>query len=69
MKYYKKQMDVKSFMLEEEFNIYCRERFDRINIDCEFLGVINDEDFVSFKERNYSNLEADFLTSIDKTIH
>jgi len=69
MKYYKKQMDVKSFMLEEEFNIYCRERFDRINIACEFLGVINDEDFVSFKERNYSTLEADFLTTIDKTIH
>tara|TARA_R100001440_G_scaffold769_2_gene2487 strand:- start:2857 stop:3045 length:189 start_codon:yes stop_codon:yes gene_type:complete len=62
-------MDVNSFMLEEEFDNYCRERFDSINIACDFLGVINDEDFVSFKERNYSTLEADFLTSIDKTIH
>tara|TARA_B100000900_G_scaffold392920_1_gene388880 strand:+ start:119 stop:328 length:210 start_codon:yes stop_codon:yes gene_type:complete len=69
MKSYRKLMDVNSFMLEEEFDNYCRERFDRINIACEFLGVINDEDFVSFKERNYSTLEADFLTSIDKTIH
>ena len=69
MKSYKRLMDVNSFMLEEEFDTYCRERYYRINIACEFLGVINDEDFVSFKERNYSTLEADFLTSIDKTIH
>lgn len=69
MKSYRKLMDVNSFMLEEEFDIYCRERFDRINAACDFLGVINDEDFVSFKERNFTTLEADFLTSIDKTIH
>tara|TARA_R100000664_G_scaffold29741_1_gene41784 strand:- start:21 stop:209 length:189 start_codon:yes stop_codon:yes gene_type:complete len=62
-------MDVNSFMLEEEFEIYCRERYYRINIACEFLGIVNDEDFVSFKERNYTTLETDFLTSIDKTIH
>jgi len=54
-------MDVKSFMLEEGF--------DSINVACDFLGIINDEDYVSFRERNYSFLEADFLNSIDKTIH
>ena len=62
-------MDVKSFMLEEEFEAYCRQRYDSINIACDFLGIINDEDYVSFKERNYTNLETDFLNSIDKTIH
>ncbi len=31
-------MDVNSFMLENEFDDYCRERFDRINIVCDFLG-------------------------------
>nr|BAR28595.1 hypothetical protein [uncultured Mediterranean phage uvMED]BAR29141.1 hypothetical protein [uncultured Mediterranean phage uvMED] len=69
MKSYKRQMDVESFMLENEFEDYCRERFDRINIACDFLGIINDEDYVSFKMRNYTNLEIDFLNSIDKTIH
>ena len=68
MKSYKKLMDVNSFMLENEFDVYCRERFDRINIACDFLGIINDEDYVSFKERN-SKLEIDFLNGIDKTIH
>ena len=62
-------MDVKSFMLEEEFETYCRERFESINVACDFLGIINDEDYVSFKERNYTNLETDFLNSIDNTIH
>jgi len=62
-------MDVKSFMLEEEFEAYCRQRFDSINVACDFLGIINDEDYISFRERNYSFLEADFLNSIDKTIH
>ena len=46
-----------------------RERFFRINIACDFLGIINDEDYISFKERNYSLLEIDFLNSIDLTIH
>nr|BAR29216.1 hypothetical protein [uncultured Mediterranean phage uvMED] len=69
MKSYKRQMDVESFMLENEFEDYCRERFDRINIACDFLGIINDEDYVSFKMRNYTNLEIDFLNSIDITIH
>jgi len=69
MKSYKRLMDVKSFMLEEEFETYCRERFESINVACDFLGIINDEDYVSFKERNYFTLETDFLNSIDKTIH
>ena len=69
MKSYKRLMDVESFMLENEFEDYCRERFDRINIACDFLGIINDENYVNFKMRNYTNLEIDFLNSIDKTIH
>ena len=69
MKSYKKLMDVNSFMLENEFEDYCRERYYRINIACDFLGIINDEDYVSFKERNFTLLEIDFLNSIDKTIH
>ena len=56
-------------MLEEEFETYCRERFESINVACDFLGIINDEDYVSFVERNYFTLETDFLNSIDKTIH
>jgi|TARA_Y100000015_G_scaffold42643_1_gene50559 hypothetical protein len=62
-------MDVNSFLLEEDFEDYCRMAYQRINVACEFLGIINDEDFESFKARNYSRLETDYLSSIDKTIH
>jgi hypothetical protein len=69
MKSYKEQMDLNSYLLEQDFEDYCRFAFERIQSACEFLGIINDEDYESFKERCYSQLEADYLNSIEKTIH
>jgi hypothetical protein len=62
-------MDLNSYLLEQDFEEYCRFAFERIQSACDFLGIINDEDFESFKERCYSELEANYLNSIEKTIH
>ena len=69
MKSYKRLMDLHSYLLEEDFEQYCRMSYDKILVACEFLGIINDEDYESFKERCYSQLETDYINSIDKTIH
>ena len=69
MKSYKEQMDLNSYLLEQDFEDYCRFAYDKIQSACEFLGIINDEDYESFKERCYTQLEADYLNSIEKTIH
>jgi len=62
-------MDLSSYLLEEDFEQYCRMAFERIQTACDFLGIINDEDYEGFKERCYTQLEADYINSIDKTIH
>jgi hypothetical protein len=69
MKSYKEQMDLNSYLLEQDFEDYCRFAYEKIQSACDFLGIINDEDFESFKERCYSELEANYLNSIEKTIH
>ena len=69
MKSYKEQMDLNSYLLEQDFEEYCRFAYEKIQSACEFLGIINDEDYESFKERCYTQLEADYLNSIEKTIH
>ena len=62
-------MDLSSYLLEEAFEQYCRMAFERIQTACDFLGIINDEDYEGFKERCYTQLETDYINSIDKTIH
>ena len=55
---------------EEDFENFCREAYDRMKVVLELLGIINDDTFEDFKERNYHNLEVQYLTSIDKySIH
>jgi hypothetical protein len=69
MKSYKKQMDINSYLYDEDFDQFCRKSYERIQIACDVFGIINDEDYYSFKERCYARLEAEYLSSIDKTIH
>jgi hypothetical protein len=69
MRSYKRQMDLYSYLLEEDFEQYCRLAFERIQTACDFLGIINDEDYEGFKERCYTQLETDYINSIDITIH
>ncbi len=69
MKSYKKQMDLNSYLLQEGFEEFCRESYERISLACEMLHIVNDEDYESFKERCYNQLETDYLNSIELTIH
>ena len=55
---------------EEDFESFCRDAYDRMNVVLEVLGIINDDTYEDFKERNYHRLEVEYLTSIDKlSIH
>jgi hypothetical protein len=62
-------MDLNSYLLQEDFEDFCRKSFERIQVACDVFGITNDEDYYSFKERNYTRLEADYLNSIERTIH
>tara|TARA_R110000772_G_scaffold33137_2_gene80786 strand:- start:2412 stop:2600 length:189 start_codon:yes stop_codon:yes gene_type:complete len=62
-------MDLNSYLLQEDFEEFCRKSYERISIACDVFGIVNDEDYCSFKERCYTQLETDYLNSIDKTIH
>ena len=63
-------MDLNSYLFEEDFEEFCRMatmRESKLHVN--FLGIINDEDYQGFKERCYTQLETDYINSIDKTIH
>ncbi len=62
-------MDINSFIYEEDFENFCRESYEKVCVVCSVLGIVNDEDYYSFKERCYERLEADYMNSIGKTIH
>ena len=62
-------MDLNSYLLQEDFEEFCRKSDEKIQIACDVFGITNDEDYYSFKERNYARLEADYLNSIERTIH
>lgn len=62
-------MDINSFLYEEDFEQFCREAYERIQVACDALCITNDEDYYSFKERCYTKLEAEYMNSMDKTIH
>lgn len=55
---------------EEDFESFCRNAYDKMIVVLEVLGIINDDTYEDFKERNYHRLEVEYLTSIDKlSIH
>jgi|TARA_R110002072_G_scaffold207500_1_gene365064 hypothetical protein len=57
-------------MIDNEFEQFCRQRWETINKACELLGIVNDESFESFKIRNYEYLESIYINSIgERTIH
>ena len=62
-------MDLNSYLLQEGFEEFCRRAYERVLAACDYLGIINDETYEDFKERNYASLESDYLNSIDRTIH
>ena len=55
---------------DEEFDRFCRFRYERISLGLDLLGIENDESFESFKLRNYEQLQGVYINSMDtKTIH
>lgn len=62
-------MDLNSYLLQEDFEEFCRRAYERISLACEILSIVNDETYEDFRERNYATLESDYLNSIEKTIH
>lgn len=62
-------MDTNNYLLDEDFEQFCRKSYEKIQIACDVFGIINDEDYYSFKERCYTQLESEYLNSINKIIH
>ena len=62
-------MDLNSYLLQEGFEEFCRRAYERVSTALDYLGIINDETYEDFRERNYATLESDYLNSIDRTIH
>ena len=54
---------------DKDFEDYCWNRYKRIQTACDLLGIINDETYEDFVERNLDILYEDYINSIDKTIH
>lgn len=56
--------------MDDEFEKFCRRRYEKICDACEILGIINDESFESYKVANYEYLESIYINSMgDRTIH
>ena len=55
---------------DDEFERFCRDRYEKINKACEILGIINEESYESYKMSNYGYLERIYINSMgDRTIH
>jgi len=50
---------------EEDFEIFCREQYDKMRVVLELLGIVNDDTYEDYKERNHAHLEVKYLTSIE----
>lgn len=57
-------------MMDDEFEKFCRRRYEKICAACELLNIVNDESFESYKVANYEYLESIYINSMgDRTIH
>ncbi len=55
---------------DEEFDRFCRNRFEQICLALEILGIENDESFESYRMSNYEYLNSIYVNSMgDRTIH
>ena len=55
---------------DDEFERFCRDRYEKINRACEILGIIHEESYESYKMSNYEYLERIYINSIgNRTIH
>jgi len=55
---------------DDEFEKFCRERYENICKACEILGIINDESYESYRISNFEFLMSNYINSMgDRTIH
>jgi hypothetical protein len=63
-------MDLYSYLLEEDFEEFCRVAYESVSVAMDDLGIISNIDYEGFKERYYLHLETEYLKSIENlTIH
>lgn len=57
-------------MIDDEFEKFCRRRYELLNELLESEGYITDESFESYKVANYEYLESIYINSMgNRTIH
>jgi hypothetical protein len=55
---------------DDEFEKFCRDRYEKICKACEILGIINDESYESYRISNFEFLMSNYINSMgDRTIH
>ena len=55
---------------DDEFEKFCRERYENICKACEILGIINDESYESYRISNFEFLMSNYINSMgNRTIH
>ena len=56
--------------MDDDFDQFCRQRFEKINQALDLLGIESDESFESYKISNYEYLESIYINSMgNRTIH
>ena len=55
---------------DDEFEKFCRERYENICKACEILGIVNDESYESYRISNFEFLMSNYINSMgNRTIH
>ena len=55
---------------DDEFEKFCRDRYEKICNACEILGIINDESYESYRISNFEFLMSNYINSMgNRTIH
>ena len=55
---------------DDEFEKFCRDRYEKICKACEILGIINDESYESYRISNFEFLMSNYINSMgNRTIH
>ena len=56
--------------MDDDFDQFCRQRFEMLNAILEARGYMTGENFESYKINNYELLWNDYINSMgDRTIH
>ena len=55
---------------DDEFEKFCRDRYEKICMACEILGIINDESYESYRISNFEFLMSNYINSMgNRSLH